>query len=111
MPKLTIELTLDQLIEAAKALSLEEQLKLISSLLRENQFELDVHIVNVDRPADAVGEFTEEQLREEVLRLIGQVRTQHQRAPGARTPPLKELLSDLGQDLTILDLDDDDFQA
>ncbi len=35
MAKVTIELTLDQLIEAIKKLSLEEQLKLVQSLLKE----------------------------------------------------------------------------
>ncbi len=114
MPKVTIELTLDQLIEAARDLSPEEQLKLISSLLRDNQFELDLHVVEEEREAGAAGEFTEEQLREEVLRLVGQVRTRYQANPGQRTTPLKEFLADFttGQDLTVFtDLDDDDFQA
>ncbi len=114
MAKVTVELTLDQLIEAAKNLSLEEQLKLIQSLLQDSQLEAAARGMDETVEIMTAGEFTEEQLREEVLRQIEQVRTQQQVRPRPQTRLVQDLLGDFvaGEDLTVFtDLDEDDFQA
>ncbi len=102
MAKVTIELTLDQLIEAVKKLSLEDQLKLVQSLLKEEPEE---------KTRDWNAGSGKEQLQSEIDRLIQHLDTRSRRQ-SSLTLDSWTFDEEDDSDLTVFaDLHADDFQA
>ncbi len=102
MAQVTIELTLDQLIEAVKKLSLEEQLKLVQSLFKPEPEE---------NTQDRNTGLSKEQVQSEVERLV-----QELGGPSRRKAHFSldswTLDEEDDSDLTVFtDLQSDEFQA
>ncbi len=101
MAKVTVELTLEQLIEAVKRLRVEDQLKLVQSLFKQEP---------QDEAAEAWNQGpNKEQVKKQVKRLVQQLRASDDEQ--ALEGPDKWLEEDDGDVTVFTDLEADDFQA
>ncbi len=102
MAKITIELTLDQLVEAIKRLSLEEQLKLVQSLFKEAPEE---SIQDRDKG------LSQSQVRAEVDRLIQELGERRRRQTRLSLDSWTFDEEDDSELTVFTDLQADEFQA
>jgi C4-type Zn-finger protein len=112
MAKMTLDLTLDQLIELVSSLSPEAQLRLVEGLLKNIEEQARTQ---EEEPLElrTTGALTTEQVKEKAHRLIARLRAR-QYVSGQLTATIEDLFGEYAasEDLTVFtDLNEDDFQA
>ncbi len=101
MTKVTLELTVDQLIDLVKELDVQDQLKLVTSLLQQYLGE------QAEPETETRGTLRDRRVRAEVERLVRQLRDEEKRQADVEG----WLLDEDDADHIILNLDAEDFQA